>query len=85
MEPPPIPLFKSNINKKLGECYVSINLCRNPTLEISYMYDIKTAVFGNGDLKEFILFERNYQMMLKLSVSLTTGIEIQYLCTLSSG
>ena len=49
------------------------------------MYDIKTAVFGNGDLKEFILFQRNYQMMLKLSVSLTTGVKIQHLYNLSRG
>ena len=43
------------------------------------------ALFDNGKTEEFLLFIRNFNMTLETSVTLKSGENIQYLCTLVRG
>ena len=47
--PSPIPLIKIKLDMKSKKDYIKIKLCRNPMLEKSGMYEIKLALFDNGD------------------------------------
>ena len=39
-------------------------------------------LFDNGNLEEFILFQRQYQIMVKVPGSIDAGTKIQYIHTL---
>ena len=85
VEPPPIPLIKSKIDTQSDKYFVKIKLRRGPTSEKSGLYDLKMTFFDNGDLEEFLLFIWNFKMTLEVSETLSTGSNIQYLCTLVCG
>ena len=51
--------------------------------EKSAMHEFITALFDNEDPKKFLLFQKNYRMMLCASGTLTVGAKIQYLRTLT--
>ena len=46
------------------------------------LYEFKMALSDNGDVEEFLLFIRNFQMTPEASGTLASGAKIQYLCTL---
>ena len=64
-DPPPIPLNKSKNDAKLDKDCVKNKLCMDPTSEKSDLYELKIALFDNGEPKEFFLFVRNFQMNLE--------------------
>ena len=49
------------------------------------MFGFIIALFDYGELEVFILFQNNYQVTLKTSVSIAAGEKIQYLHTLLCG
>ena len=54
-------------------------MCRDPTPEISDLYEFKIYCFGSGEPEEFLLFVRNFQMTLEASGMLYDSAQIQYL------
>ena len=48
VEPPPIPLIKSNNDEKLDKHCVKVILHRDLTSEKSDLYEFKIALFDNG-------------------------------------
>ena len=79
VEPPPIPLIKSNNDEKMDKDCVKLKLHRDPTSQNFDLYEFKVALFDNVDTEEFLLFVRNFNMTLEASVILTAGAKIQYL------
>ena len=65
--PPLIQIIKSKNNNKSDKYCVEIKLRRDPTLAKSDISELKMALFDNGDLEEFLLFVRNFQMTLDAS------------------
>ena len=57
----------------------------DPTLENSYLYEFKMAMFDNGEPEQFLLFIRNFNLTLQVSGIIVSGANIQYLCTLVRG
>ena len=53
--------------------------------EKSDLYEIKMALFDNGEPEELLLFICNFCMTLEASGTLKAGAKIQYLCTLVHG
>ena len=51
---------------KFEKYYLKIKLRRNITSETSDMYKLKMVFFDNGNPEEFLLFQQNCQMTLKL-------------------
>ena len=43
------------------------------------------SLFDNGEPDDFILFQRNYQMILETLGNITAGVRIQYLRNLLHG
>ena len=82
---PPIPVIKSNSNKKLDKYCVKNKLLRYPMSEKSYLYEFKMALFDNGDPEELLLFISNFITTLEESGMLVSGAKIQYLHTLLRG
>ena len=85
VEPPPIPLIKSKNIKKLDKDCVEIKLRRDPKSQQSDLYELKMYLFDNGELEEFLLLIRNFNMTLKASGTILDGTKIQYLRTLVHG
>ena len=79
MEPLLIPLILGTCNGKLHKDYVNMKLRRYPTSSMLYLYDFRMSLFDNGDLEEFLLFVRNFNMTITASGVLETGTNIQYL------
>ena len=51
----------------------------------SDLYEFKMIFFENGDLEEFLLFVRNFQMTLEDSGALAASAKMQYIFTLLHG
>ena len=49
VEPPPIPLIKSNNGDKSDKYCVKVKLCRDPTSQILDLYEFKMVLFDNVD------------------------------------
>ena len=81
VETPTIPTIRGNIDKKLQKCYVKTKFCINTTSGTSEMYEFKIDLFDNGDTEEFLLFQRNYQITIESTGSITMGEKIQYVHT----
>ena len=73
VEPPPIQWIKGKNDEKLDKDRVKNKLHRCPTSEKSDTYELKMALFYNGDPEEFLLFVRNFKMTLRVSVTLAAG------------
>ena len=71
VDPPPIPLIKSNVDTKLKKYYVKTKLCRNSMPNTYGMYELKVSKYDNGETKGF--FQINYQMTLELSGSINSS------------
>ena len=56
MGPPLILLIKSKNDDKLDKYCVKIELCRDPTPEKLYLYELKMTFFDNGEPEDFLLF-----------------------------
>ena len=64
---------------------VKIQLRRYPTAEKSDLYEFKIVLFDNSAIGEFLLFARNFNVTLKASGTLNSGVNIQYRCNLVRG
>ena len=85
VDPTLIPLIKINNDDKLDKYFITIELHRGTTSQKSDTYGLKTDLFDNGDLEEFLLFIWNFNMTLEASGTLKGGTKIQYLRTLARG
>ena len=85
VDQPLIPLIKSNNNDKPHKDFVKIKLGRDLTSETLDLYEIKTALFDNGNPEEFLLFVINFNMTLKVLGTLKAEAKIQYICMLVCG
>ena len=85
VEPPLISLIKINNDEKLDKYFVQIKLRRDPTSENLDLYELKMALFDNGDHEELFLFIRNFNMYIEASGTLRPGEKVQYLCMLVHG
>ena len=57
----------------------------DPTSEKLDLYGFKMTLFDNGNPEELLLFIRNFNMTLEVSIALVSGANIQYLLTLVRG
>ena len=64
VDPPPIPLIQETHNGKSDKKSVKLKLHIYPTLSTSDLYEFKMYLFDNGELEEFLLFIRNFNMTL---------------------
>ena len=46
------------------------------------LYEFKMSLFDNGELEEFLLFVRNFNITLAASGNLEEVVKFQYICTL---
>ena len=70
MDLPPISLIKERYDGKSGRYFVKLKIrrdTRSPTLDI---YEFKMSLFDSGELEEFLLFVRNFNMTLAASWTL---------------
>ena len=58
---------------------------RDPTSETLGMYELKMALFEDGDLDELLLFIHNFDMNIEASGTLISNAKLQYLHTLLHG
>ena len=77
VEPPPIPLIKSNNYEIFDKYCVKIKLCRDLTSKNSDPYKLKMAFFDNGKPEEVLLFVNNFNMTLKALGALAATANIQ--------
>ena len=56
MDPPPIPLIKSNNYDKLGKYFVKIKVHWDPMSEHSDLYEFKMELFDNGDPEDLLFY-----------------------------
>ena len=66
VDPPPTPLIKSNQNDKSGKDFVKLKLRRDQTSAKSNPYEFEIDFFDNGELEDFLLFVRNFNMPLAM-------------------
>ena len=76
MDPPPIPLIKSNNYDKLGKYFVKIKVHWDPMSEHSDLYKFKIAFFDNGDPEDLLLFVHNFNKTIETSGTLGSGAKI---------
>ena len=79
VEPPPISLIKIKHDDKSDKYFVKLKLLRDPKSYKLDLYEFKIALFGNGDLEEFLLFVSNFNMTLDASGTLDLATKAQYL------
>ena len=79
VESPPTPLIKVNHNDKSYKDLVKIILRRDPMLAKSDLYELKMALFDNGELEEFLLFVWIFNKNLLAQGTLEMAFNIQYL------
>ena len=60
-------------------------MCRYPTAEKWDLYEFKMALFDNNKPEQFLLFIRNFPMILQVSEKIASGANICYLPTLARG
>ena len=85
MKPLLIPLIEIKHNDKSEKDFVKLKFCRYPTSKKSDLYVFKTALFDNGEPKEFLLFVHDFNMTLAASWTLATDAKVKYLPTLVCG
>ena len=51
----------------------------------SVLYELKTYLFYNSNLDEFLLFIRNFKITIKASRTIAAGAKIYFLCMLVRG
>ena len=82
MEPPWIPIIKEMFNDNSDEYFVEIKFCRYTTFSTLELFDFILSLFDHGNPEEFILFVRNFNMILSETGMLEMDAKIQYLRTL---
>ena len=85
VEPPPTPLIKSKHGDKSDKDFVKLKLCRYLISAKSDLYEFKMALFDNGDMEEFFLFVRKFNMTLVVSGTLVMVTKVHYIHTLVHG
>ena len=63
----PYSTNKNNNDDKLDKYFVKIKLCRDTTSENLDLNELKMALFDNGNLEEFLLFIKNFNMTIEAS------------------
>ena len=81
VEPLPIPLIKEMYYGKSDKDLIKLKFCRDPKSSTSYLYEFKMSLFDHGDLEDFLLFIRNFNMNLVETGTLDMDTKIQYICT----
>ena len=61
---------------------MKIKLHRDSTSQKLGLYELKVALFYNGETEDFFFFIRNFNMTRKASETLVTSANIQYLSTM---
>ena len=85
MEPPLIPLIKETCHVNPEKDLVKLKLRIYPTSSTSDLYEFNMSLFDHGDLEEFLLFIRKFNITLAATRNLEMEANIQYLCTLLHG
>ena len=79
MDSLPIPLIKIENDTKLEKGCVKNKFKRDPTSENSDKYEFKMALFDNRKPEIFLLFVRNFKIMLDISGTPTDNEKFHYL------
>ena len=77
VEPPLIPLIKSNNYEKSDKDFVKIKFCRDLMSETSDLYELKMFFLITAILRVFSLFVRNLNMTLESSGMLKSCAKVQ--------
>ena len=85
VETPLLPLIIINKKEKLEKYCVKIKFLGDLTSQKPDVYELKMALFDNGNMEEFLLFVSNFNMNIEASGTLVTGANIQYLHMLVGG
>ena len=85
LEPLPIPLIKETSTGNSDGDSVKIKFYRDLTSSTSDIYEFRMSLFDHGEPEEFLLFARNFKMIIAASVKIETLEKVQYLLTLVRG
>ena len=85
VDPPTIILIKIKLDTNPEKYYVQIKLCRSDITDKSDMYEFKMALIDNIQTEEFLLFQKNYKIILEALGAIMAGETIQYIRTLLRG
>ena len=85
VDPSQTTLIKIKLGLKTERDYVKIKFRRNPISEKLDMHEFKMDFFGNGKPYKFLLFVRNFNIMLESSRTLTANAKLQCICSLLHG
>ena len=85
LDPPPVPIIKENHDGNPDKYFVKLKLRRYPTSSTPDLYQFKMSLFENFDPEEFLLFVRNFNMILAASGTLEAGVKYKYLHTIVRG
>ena len=85
VEPLLIPLIKEIYNGKSDEDCFKLKLHIYPTYSTLNLHKFKISLFNHGNPKDFLLFMRNFNMILAATGTLEIDANIQYLFTLVRG
>ena len=85
VEPPPISLIKETYNGKSDKYCFNLKLRSDHMFSTSNLYEFKMSLFDHGNLEEFLLFIRNFNITLAATGTLEMDAKSQYLCTLVRG
>ena len=77
VDPPPIPLMKKTSTDKSDGYCVKLNLRRYPTYRTPVLYEFWMPLFEHGETEEFLLFMKNFQMILAARATLETKAKVQ--------
>ena len=73
VQPPTTPPIKSKQDNKSDKYFVKLNLSRDMASDTLELYNFKIALFDNGNMEEFLLFVKKFNMTIALSGTLVTG------------
>ena len=82
LEPPLTPLMKYTKYEKSAKDFARTKLIIDPTSARSDLNELKTLLFHNGKLYEFLFFFNFFNITLEVSGNLVSGARIQFLRTM---
>ena len=79
VEPLPILIIKEMYNGKSDKDFVELKLCGYHMSSTLDPYEFNISFFDHGNMEEFLLFIRKFNMILTATGTLETETKIHYL------
>ena len=85
VDPPTTPLIKIKHDDNSDKYFVKLELHRDLRSDKSDLYQLKIALFENGDTEDFLLFVRKPNTTIEASGMLGMAAKVPYICMLICG